>query len=585
MRAQSQMTRERVRAAWMFLSPMLIVLLLVAAWPLARTIWFGFTDANLSAISDWRFIGFDNYLVRYDGEWFGLLADGDWWRAVYNTLWFAAVSVTLETVLGMIVALVLHSAFAGRGLVRAAVLIPWAIPTIVSAKMWSWMLNDQFGVINAMLMTLGLIDAPVAWTADPATAMWAVVMVDVWKTTPFMALLLLAGLQMIPVDCYEAARIDGVQRGAGLLQGDAAADQAGADRRGHLPRARRVARVRPHIRDHRELARHDVDVGLCAPAAGRFPGGRHRLGGLDAAVHGDRSTDGDHADGGPRRPGGQAGAMKAERLLKQAALTLLVALIVFYSVFPFYYAVITSFRSGSAIFSTSILPAGFALDNYVATFTEQPFARNIVNSIVVATGVVIASLFLGVTAAYALARVSFRGRGLLLFTILSVSMFPQVAVLSGMFELVRALGLYNSLPGLMLSNMILTLPFTVWVLTTFMRELPKELEEAAVVDGASDWVIVRRVFLPLLGPALVTTGLLAFIAAWNEFLFALTFTLTNEQRTVPVAIALITGASAEELPWGNIMAATVIVTVPLIVLVLVFQRRIVAGLTAGAVKG
>jgi len=277
--------------------------------------------------------------------------------------------------------------------------------------------------------------------------------------------------------------------------------------------------------------------------------------------------------------------MKSGRLLRQAAVTALVALIVLYSVFPFYYAVISSLRSGSAIFSTSILPTTFSLDNYLATFTEQPFARNIVNSVVVAAVVVLASLALGVTAAYALARVSFRGRGLLLLTILSVSMFPQVAVLSGMFELVRALGLYNALPGLMLSNMILTLPFTVWVLTTFMRELPKELEEAALVDGASDWVIVRRVFLPLLGPALVTTGLLAFIAAWNEFLFALTFTLTNEQRTVPVAIALITGASARELPWGNLMAASVLVTVPLVVLVLVFQRRIVAGLTAGAVKG
>jgi len=277
--------------------------------------------------------------------------------------------------------------------------------------------------------------------------------------------------------------------------------------------------------------------------------------------------------------------MKSGRLLRQAAVTALVALIVLYSVFPFYYAVISSLRSGSAIFSTSILPTTFSLDNYLATFTEQPFARNIVNSVVVAAVVVLASLALGVTAAYALARVSFRGRGLLLLTILSVSMFPQVAVLSGMFELVRALGLYNALPGLMLSNMILTLPFTVWVLTTFMRELPKELEEAALVDGASDWVIVRRVFLPLLGPALVTTGLLAFIAAWNEFLFALTFTLTNEQRTVPVAIALITGASARELPWGNLMAASVAVTVPLVVLVLVFQRRIVAGLTAGAVKG
>ena len=277
--------------------------------------------------------------------------------------------------------------------------------------------------------------------------------------------------------------------------------------------------------------------------------------------------------------------MTARRLLRRTGLYLLVGVIVMYSVFPFYYAVITSFRSGSEIFSASIVPHTFALNNYVATFAEQPFARNIANSVVVATAVVLASLFLGTTAAYALARVSFRGRGLLLLTILSVSMFPQVAVLSGMFELIRWLGLYNSMPALMLSNMILTLPFTVWVLTTFMRELPKELEEAAMVDGAGDWLIVRRVFMPLLGPALVATGLLAFIAAWNEFLFALTFTLTNEQRTVPVAIALITGASDRELPWGRLMAASVIVTVPLIALVLAFQRRIIAGLTAGAIKG
>ena len=185
----------------------------------------------------------------------------------------------------------------------------------------------------------------------------------------------------------------------------------------------------------------------------------------------------------------------------------------------------------------------------------------------------------------ALGRVQFAGRRLLLFTILGVSMFPQIAVLSGMFELVRALGLYNTLGALILSYLIFTLPFTVWVLTTFMRELPKEIEEAAIVDGAKPFTIVTRVFLPLMGPALATTGLLAFIAAWNEFLFALTFTLSTEMRTVPVAIALISGASAHELPWGNIMAASVVVTVPLLVLVLIFQRRIVSGLTAGAVKG
>lgn len=262
----------------------------------------------------------------------------------------------------------------------------------------------------------------------------------------------------------------------------------------------------------------------------------------------------------------------------------LLAAIAIFALFPFYYAIVSSTQPPADLFEAAFVPDDF-FGNYEAVFVEQPFGRNILNSIVVAVAVVTISLTLAVTASFALARVAFRGRGLLLLTILSVSMFPQVAVLSGMFELVRALGLYNSLGALILSNLILTLPFTVWVLTTFMRQLPKELEEAAYVDGATPLEIVLKVFMPVLWPALVTTGLLAFIQAWNEFLFALTFTLSNEQRTVPVAIALITGGSQYELPWGNIMAASVIVTVPLIVLVLIFQRKIVGGLTAGAVKG
>ena len=242
-------------------------------------------------------------------------------------------------------------------------------------------------------------------------------------------------------------------------------------------------------------------------------------------------------------------------------------------------------RSGAGLFSTDLFPSEPAWSNYVAVFREQPFGRNILNSLFVAISTVVLSLSLAVAASYALGRIQFRGRTLLLLTILGVSMFPQIAVLSGMFELVTWLGIYNNLLALTLSYMIFTLPFTVWVLTTFMRDLPKEIEEAAIVDGAKPFTIVTKVFLPLMAPALATTGLLAFIAAWNEFLFALTFTLSTEMRTVPVAIALISGASAHELPWGNIMAASVIVTVPLIVLVLIFQRRIVSGLTAGAVKG
>jgi trehalose/maltose transport system permease protein len=189
---------------------MLLVLILVAGWPLARTIWFSFTDARLNSLSDYEFIGFENYLANYDGEWFGLLTDPAWWRAVWNTVWFTLVSVSIETVLGLVVALILNASFPGRGLIRAIVLIPWAIPTVVSARMWNWMLHDQFGVINDLLLRIGLIAAPVSWTANADTALWAAVMVDVWKHTSFMALLILAALQMLPQDIYEAAKVDGV---------------------------------------------------------------------------------------------------------------------------------------------------------------------------------------------------------------------------------------------------------------------------------------------------------------------------------------------------------------------------------------
>ena len=272
--------------------------------------------------------------------------------------------------------------------------------------------------------------------------------------------------------------------------------------------------------------------------------------------------------------------------LASAALYALAALVVILSVYPFLYALSTSFKSGSALFDTQLWPQDGSIRNYIALFQgNQPFGRHILNSVLVSTLVVVLSLVFGVTAAYALGRISFKGKGLILMTILAVSMFPQVAILSGMFELMRALGLYNKALGLLLPYTVFTLPFTVWVLTTFMRQLPKELEEAAIMDGCSPLRIIRSVFLPLLWPALVSTGLLAFIGAWNEFLFALTFVAEDTERTVPVGISLISGATAYEIPWGSIMAASVIVTVPLLLLVLVFQKKIVSGLTAGAVKG
>jgi trehalose/maltose transport system permease protein len=205
---------SRTHTAWLFLTPMIVLMLIVAVWPLARSIWFSFTDTNINDIAAGQWVGLENYFGEY-GLFFnpndeqGFWA-GDWGISIRNTFSFAAVSVVLETLTGLGVALLLNQDFKGRALVRTAVLVPWAIPTIVSAKMWGWMLNDQFGVINTLLVNAGLISSKIAWTAEPSYALWTVVLVDVWKTTPFMALLVLAALQTVPKDCYEAARVDGV---------------------------------------------------------------------------------------------------------------------------------------------------------------------------------------------------------------------------------------------------------------------------------------------------------------------------------------------------------------------------------------
>jgi trehalose/maltose transport system permease protein len=196
-----RLARGRVRLAWLLVLPLLTTLALVALWPLARTVWFSLTDATLFDLGAAAYVGLANYGI--------LFADPAWWRSVGNTLFFTVVSVVLEVGLGFAIALTLHARFPARGILRAAVLIPWAIPTVVSAKMWAWMFHDVYGVLNEILLAIGVIGAPVAWTASPDLAMAALIAVDVWKTTPFVALLLLAGLQMLPEDCYEAARVDG----------------------------------------------------------------------------------------------------------------------------------------------------------------------------------------------------------------------------------------------------------------------------------------------------------------------------------------------------------------------------------------
>ena len=279
--------------------------------------------------------------------------------------------------------------------------------------------------------------------------------------------------------------------------------------------------------------------------------------------------------------------IKISDIITKILFWLLVALILIYTVFPFVWALLAAVKPNDDISSTPTryLPSKLYWGNLDYVFHNDDFLYALRNSIVVSLATVAIALVFGSLAAYALGRIKFRGRSATLYVILAMTMFPAIAILGSLFQTMRRFDLYNTIPGLVLTYMTFTMPFTVWVLANFFKAMPGELEEAALVDGSTPFQAFYKIMLPLALPGLVTTGLLAFIAAWNEFLFSLTFTNTYAARTVQPAIASFRGNSQFDEPWGSIMAAAVVVTVPLVVLVLIFQRKILAGLTAGAVKG
>lgn len=252
--------------------------------------------------------------------------------------------------------------------------------------------------------------------------------------------------------------------------------------------------------------------------------------------------------------------------------------------FPLYWMVISSVTPDARLFDApALIPRTVVLDHYRALFGGRDFWTPIRNSLVVAGATTALSVGLGALCAYALARLQFRGRSLMLAFVLAISMFPQISIVSPLYLLLRELRLINTYPGLVLPYLTFAMPLTIWLLVGFFRQLPAEVEEAALMDGATRVRTLREIILPLAWPGLATTAILTFLYCWNEFLFALSFTLGPERHTVPVAIALFRGQY--QVPWGEILAGAVVATVPVAVIVLIAQRRIIAGLTAGAVKG
>jgi multiple sugar transport system permease protein len=264
---------------------------------------------------------------------------------------------------------------------------------------------------------------------------------------------------------------------------------------------------------------------------------------------------------------------------------LAVAAIVLFCLFPFYWLINTSLKTGPDLSTSALLPPNPTLDNYESIFKDSNFTSALKNSAIVALTTTALALIVGSFCAYALARLRIRFKFAILAIILTITTFPQITIAAPIFKLWRDIGLYNTIPGLVIPYLTFALPLAIYILTSFFREIPRDLEEAALVDGATNFQAFYKVVVPLAAPGLATAGILTFIAAWNEFLLAITLTSSPSARTVPAAIAFFTGSVQFEQPLGTISAASVTISIPLIVMVLLFQKRIVAGLTAGAVKG
>jgi multiple sugar transport system permease protein len=268
--------------------------------------------------------------------------------------------------------------------------------------------------------------------------------------------------------------------------------------------------------------------------------------------------------------------------------SILIAAVVVFAMFPVLWIMSLSFKTSATVGDGRLIPKQWTFDNYKGLFTgglDSPLLRPLINSILIALIATTIAVALASLAAYAIARLDFPGKAIVLGGALAVSMFPPISVVGPLFDMWRALGLYDTYPGLIIPYLTFALPLAIYILVAFFREIPWDLEEAAQVDGATPFQAFRRIILPLAAPGVFTAAILVFIFAWNDFVFAISLTSSNASRTVPAAIAFFTGESQFTSPTGNIAAAAVLVTVPIIIFVLIFQRRIVAGLTAGAVKG
>jgi len=623
------------RTAYLLILPMVVLMLGLVFWPFVEAILISTTTLNF-VTGETVNVGIRNY-VR-------LFSSSDYLQSIKNTIDFTLWSLAIKLVTGMTIALILHSRMPLRNLLAAIMLLPWIVPEIVTALAWKSIYDPLFGGLNPILQGVGLIDRPLGWLSDPQMAMGSVVAVNVWKGIPFYTLLLLAGLKAIDTEQLEAAEVDGasaVQRFRhvtlpglryvlivvlllsfistfnqfGLIFLMTGGGPSGATRLysilayekaiGSLqygPGTAIALSVAPLMalliwvlakflrHDERTSARGEGTPGIGASIghiAGRawgwlldmvflpidlaFRGVEHLL---KAIAHRFTSAQGKPMFGFRRR----------ERVQMSMRLLVLLPFMIFV-LFPFYWVFVTSFKTTPQISArTSIFwPSPATLEQFRSLLQDTPFLLWFGNSVLIAAVSTLISVIFAALAAYALSRLRFRGAGTMTTAVLVVYLLPPTLLFIPLYQILSDIGLINTYGALIATYPTFLMPFATWVLIGYFRTIPVELEESAMIDGASRLYAFWKITLPLAAPAMLSVALFAFTTAWNEFLFAFVFIYSESLRTLPIGLlSLVVG---DILPWGKLMAAALLTAVPVALLYMYAQRYLVEGLTVGAVKG
>lgn len=622
------------KVALPFVLPMVLIMIGLILYPFINAIFLSTTSLNFLTGQTVN-VGFRNYER--------LFTNSDYLLSMQNTILFTFWSLLVKFVTGMTIALILNSRLPFRNLLTGIMLLPWIVPEIVTALAWKSIYDPIFGGLNPILMGLGIINQPMGWLSDPQLAMPSVIAVNVWKGIPFYTLLLLSGLKAIDREQLEAAEVDGanaVQRfrhitlpgmryviivtmllsfistfnSFGLIFLMTAGGPGGATRVysilayekaiGSLQYGPGIAiafSVAPLMAvliwllakfmrhdDRRIVADRKPGIGdHILKQAGRVSGWALDLimlpfelvlwvvGAISKGVSRVISPESDQP---------LLNSAGRERMSLSMRILLLIPIMIFV-LFPFYWVIVTSFKTTPQISErVSIFwPDPWTAEQYTSLIQDTPFLTWFRNTIIVAISSTVISVTLASLSAYALSRLKFLGAGMLTTFLLITYLLPGSMLFIPLYQTLTDLGLINTYGALISTYPTFLLPFATWVMMGYFRSIPVELEEAAMIDGASRLRAFWQITLPLALPALLSVTLFAFTNAWNEFLFAFVFITSESLRTLPIGLqSLVVG---DILPWGQLMAASLLMAIPVAVLYTYAQRYLVEGLTAGSIKG